>query len=508
MRRLATGFVCLLLATGCGGSASTGNTTTTSGTPKAGGTINVALESELRTLDPMMSSQLVEREVFYNLYDSLVAIDTKLNIVPALATKWTNPDATTIVFTLKTGVKFHDGTDFNADAVKFNIDRDINTKGSFRTGELANVASVEVKDAQTAIFHLKKPDSTLMAALVDRSGMMVSPAAVKVAGADFTRNPTGAGTGPFSFVEWKNGDHLTLKKNPSYWQSGKPLLDQVIFHAITNTDSSLASLKTGDLDFVRVLSAKDVAGVKADSTLVYKELPGLNFNGFEMNQTAAPFNDMKKRQAVLTAIDRKQYIKNVLFGIGTESFGPIPPSSWAFDPTEKMYADADVAKAKALATGFSFNLKTTNNPDSIQAAQLLKSQLDKAGITANIQVEEFGQILNEAQASPPKYDAALVSWSGRIDPDGNMYSWFHTGGPNNDAHYSNPDVDKALEDARIQTDQAKRRADYQAAQKQIQQDAVYGFIYHAPAIQASTTKIHGFTLYPDGMFRFASTWKG
>ena len=508
MRKSAAAILFAVLATACGGGG--GGTATISGgdgTPKQGGTLNVALESELRTLDPMASTQLVEREVYYNMYDSLVAIDTKLNIIPALATKWETPDPKTYVFTLRSGVKFHDGSDFNADVVKFNIERDINTKTSFRRGELANVDSVEVKDPQTAIIHLKKPDSTLLSALVDRAGMMVSPKAVAAAGAEFTRAPVGAGTGPFQFVEWKNGDHLTLKKNPAYWQKGKPYLDTIIFKPITNTDSSLASLKTGDLDVVRVLSAKDVAGVKADSTLTYRELPGLNFNGFEMNETAAPFNDPKKRQAVLTALDRQQFIKNVNFGIGVESFGPIPPSSWAFDGSEKLYEKADAAKAKALATGFSFSYKTTNNPDNIQGAQLIKSQLEKAGITVNIQVEEFGQILNEAEASPPKFEAAGISWSGRIDPDGNMYSWFHTDAPNNDGKYSNPAVDKLLEDARVQTDQAKRRADYQQAQKQIQTDAVYAFIYHSPAIQATTNKVKGFTLYPDGMFRFAGTWK-
>jgi len=244
--------------------------------------------------------------------------------IPALATKWETPDPKTYVFTLRTGVKFHDGSDFNADVVKFNIERDINTKTSFRRGELANVDSVEVKDPQTAIIHLKKPDSTPLSALVDRAGMMVSPKAVAAAGAEFTRAPVGAGTGPFQFVEWKNGDHLTLKKNPNYWQKGKPYLDTIIYKPITNTDSSLASLKTGDLDVVRVLSAKDVAGVKADSTLTYRELPGLNFNGFEMNETAAPFNDPKKRQAVLTAHDRLQFIKNVNFGIGVESLRADP----------------------------------------------------------------------------------------------------------------------------------------------------------------------------------------
>lgn len=505
MRKFALGLVFAVLATACGGGTGpTGGTD--NGTPKTGGTLTVALESELRTLDPMLSTQLVEREVFYQMYEGLLSIDPKLNLKPGLATKWTWTDSKTLTLNLRQGVKFQDGTDFNADAVKFNLDRDVQTKTSFRRSELASVDTVEVKDPSTVVIHLKNPDSTLLAQLVDRSGMMVSPKAVAAQGADFTRNPINAGTGPFQFVEWKLNDHLTLKKNPNYWQKGLPYLDGVTFRAITNTDSSLASLRTGDLDLVRVISGKDTASVKSDSALTYKEMPGLNFQGFELNETAAPFNDPKKRQAVLTALDRPQYIKNVLFGVGTESFGPLPPSSWAFDPTEKLYATADAAKAKSLATGFSFNLKVTNNPDSIQGGQLIKAQMDKAGITVTLQIEDFGTLLNETEAQ--KFDAAFVGWSGRIDPDGNMYNWFHSGGVNNDGKYSNPTVDKALEDARVQTDQAKRKADYAQAQKQLQDDAVYAFIYHLPAQQISTNKVKGFTLYPDGMFRFLSTWKG
>ena len=506
MRKFAFAVLFAVLVTACGGGGGGGTGGTQSGTPKSGGTLRVALESELRTLDPMMSTQLVERDVFYNMYDALLTIDPKLNIKPGLATAWKYDNPTTLTLTLRQGVKFQDGTDFNADAVKFNLERDIQTKTSFRRSELASVDTVEVKDPYTVVLHLKKPDASLLSQLVDRAGMIVSPKAVQTQGADFTRNPVGAGTGPFEFVEWKLNDHITQKKNPNYWQKGLPYLDQVIFRPITNTDSSLASLRTGDLEMVRVISGKDVAGVKSDSSLTYKELPGLNFFGFELNESAAPFNDPKKRQAVLTALDRQQYIKNVLFGVGQESFGPIPPSSWAYDPTEKMYENADPAKAKSIATGFSFNLKVTNNPDSIQGGQLIKAQMEKAGITVNLQTEDFGQLLNETEAQ--KFDASLVGWSGRIDPDGNMYNWFHTDGVNNDGKYSNANVDKWLEDARVQTDQSKRKSDYDQVQKQLQEDAVYAFMYHTPAQQISTNKVKGFTLYPDGMFRFAATWLG
>ena len=205
------------------------------------------------------------------------------------------------------------------------------------------------------------------------------------------------------------------------------------------------------------------------------------------------------------AVDRSQVLRNVFFNVGVVSNGPIPPTSWAYDGSEKIYEKVDDAKAKSTATGFSFTMKVTNNPDSIQEGTLLKDELAKAGITVNVQPEEFGQLLTETQAQ--NFEASLVGWSGRIDPDGNMYSWFHTGGGNNDGRYSNPDVDKALEDARTTTDQAKRKALYDQAQKLLVMDAAYVFINHPPTTQVSSNKVHGYVLYPDNMPRFVTVWK-
>lgn len=458
----------------------------------------------MRTLDPAFSTQLVEREVFYNVYESLVAIKPNLQVVPWLAASWTNPDPTTLSFKLREGVKFHDGSDFNADAVKWNIDRYLTATGSFRKPELASVASVEVTGPSTVVFHLKQPDATLLSQLVDRAGMMVSPQAVQKGGPDFPRNPLGGGTGPFQFVEWKNGDHLTIKRNPAYWRKGLPYLDQVVYRPVTDTNSSLAALRTGDIDQVRLLSYKDVASVKSDTTLTYRAIPGLGYDGMQLNHVGM-FRDPARARAVAAAIDRPQIVKNTFFDVGPVSFGPIPPSSWAFDPSQKIFDKGDPKKAKDFATGFTFTLKTSNTPDSIQEAQLIKAQLEKAGITMNIQVEEFGQILNETEAH--QFDAALVGWSGRIDPDGNLFALFHTNAANNTGLYSSPAFDHDIEQGRTTYDQSKRKQLYQAAQRTLVGDAGYVFIHHTPAQQISSGKVKNFTLYPDNMWRFAEVWK-
>src|SRR5215472_348402 len=283
MRRVGILFALVLLASACGGNNGTSNTS--SNGPKMGGTLHVAQETEINTLDPNTSGLVVEREIYYNMYDSLLGIDAKLNFVPELATTWKYTDPQTLVLTLRKDVKFQDGTDFNADAVQFNLDRyrTSTDPAAARKSDLASVQSVEVTDPSTVTIHLKRPDATLLAAMVDRAGMMLSPTAIKQLGPGLAQAPVNAGSGPFAFVEWKRDDHLTLKRNPNYWRkdsSGRslPYLDQVVYRPMTDLNALLAALKTGDVDFVRTVAGKDVDGVKADSTLVYRDVPTLGFN--------------------------------------------------------------------------------------------------------------------------------------------------------------------------------------------------------------------------------------
>ncbi len=499
-----------LFASACGGSG--GGTTSTAGaTPKMGGTLKVAQETEINTLDPAASGLLVEREIYYNLYDSLIGIDSRLGFVPGLATDWKYSDPQTLVLTLRQGVKFHDGTDFDASAVKFNLDRYITAPDSARKSELASVQSVEARDASTAVIHLKRADGTLLAQLVDRAGMILSPTAVKQAGARLGVDPAGAGSGPFEFVEWKRDDHLTLKRNPSYWRKDRagrqlPYLDQVVYRPITDQNAILTSLKTGDIEMARQVAGKDVDAVKSDSSLVYRDTPGLGYQGFELNRSAPPFNDPARAKAVELAVDRAQILKNVLFNVGVVSYGPITSASWAYDSSEKVYDKADPAKAKATATGFSFTLKTANVQDAIQVGQLIQAQLARAGITVTLQPEEFGKLTQETRVQH-QFEAALAGWSGRIDPDGNTFAQFHTGGSFNDGLYSNPQVDQLLEQARSQSDQSKRKPLYQEAQRTLVEDGAYVFLYNPVVAQISSKKVQNFTLVPDGMNRLAEVWK-
>jgi len=162
-------------------------------------------------------------------------------------------------------------------------------------------------------------------------------------------------------------------------------------------------------------------------------------------------------------------------------------------------------RSTASATGFSFTLKTANTQDAIQEGQLIQAQLAKAGITVNLLPEDFGKLTLETRVQH-QFDAALSGWSGRIDPDGNMYAFFHTGGSFNDGRYSSPQVDSLLDQARATTDQAKRKQIYQDAQKVVVGDAAYIFVTDPTVPQISSKKVQGFTLIPDGINRFSGVW--
>lgn len=503
--------VALLLVFGlaaCGGGSSTSSSGTTTG-----GTLTVALDSDVVTLDPLKSTALVDREVMLNIYDTLVRVDAKNNIQPDLATSWTYPNPTTLVFTLRSGVKFQDGTPFNADAVVTNIERILNTPSSPRYTEINAIQSVQKIDDTHVQFNLKKPFAPLLAALTDRAGMMLSPAILQSSPGSLANAPKNAGTGPFEFSSWVKGDHLTIVRNPNYWQkdsAGKslPYLDKVTYKPITNGSVRYTNLETGTINVAEDLNPTDVANAKSNPNLTYKQIPGLSFYGLELNTQKAPFNNVHARRAVAWAVNRQEILTSVLHGIGVLSQGPISPSSWAYSSSIAPYS-YNIANAKselqqAGMSSMSFDLLiASGDPVGLQMAQFLQSEMQPAGITVNIKQETFAALLSDS--SSHNFQAASLGWSGRPDPDGNMYNWFHTGGGFNDMQYSNPKVDALLEDARVQSDQSKRASDYQQAEQLMLQDSPYVFLYHGVAEQATTKTVQGFQLLPTTIMPFAQT---
>ena len=267
--------------------------------PKKGGTLRVGFYIEAATMDPHLSGSKVDRQVYHNIYEPLVTLDTRLGIKPGLAESWSQPDPKTLVFKLRRGIKFHDGTDFNAEAAKFNFDRMKTEPKSIRKGEVANIDTVEVVDAATIKVNLKKADASLLATLTDRAGMMISPKVVQERGVELGRNAKGAGTGPFEFVEWVKDDHLLIKRNESYWnKQGGPYLERVRYRPIPDDVVKLQSLQAGEIDVMDYVLPRDVAPMKADKRLVVVDVPSLADFGYQLNHGRPPFNVKALRQAV------------------------------------------------------------------------------------------------------------------------------------------------------------------------------------------------------------------
>lgn len=480
------------------------------GTPKRGGTLKVALNSDIIGIDPHGASAGVDRNVYTSIYNGLVAPDKNLNIVPDLAESWSTPDPKTYIFKLRANVKFHDGTACDAAAVKQNFDWILNpANASPRRPEIDDIDQATVTDPLTLTITLKSAFAPLLSIISDRAGYIVSPTARAKFGQDYPRNPVG--TGPFQFVEWIKDDHVTFKRFDGYFEKDLPYLDQIVYRPIPDLSVALTELKTGNVDFLYQVDPKDVADIKNTPNLAYLEGPGVGYQGLWINTTKGPLANKALRQAVSLAVDREALLAAAYFGIGQIAQGPIPPSSWAYDASVP-YVKRDLSAARqklaegGQPNGFKMVLKAqSNSPLQDKITQLVQAQLGEVGIQADIQTVEFGALLKVGEQGD--FDALSLGWSGRIDPDGNIEPIFQTKGAFNYGKYTSQAVDDGIVKERNAADQATRKQIFQQIQQTINDDAAYVFTYFPPTSFAATSAVQGFQVAPDGLMRFKATWK-
>ncbi len=471
--------------------------------------LRIGLAEDPDVLDPDQSRTFVGRIVYASLCDKLVDITPELKIVPMLATSWEwSADGLTLTMKLRDGVTFHDGTPFDAEAVKYNIERSKTLDESRRKAEVKSIDSVEVTGPMSVALHLAAPDATLLAQLADRAGMMVSPTAAKAEGADFGLNPVCSG--PFKFVSRVQQDKIVLEKFPAYYDADRRSISTMSPSCRSPTRTvRLANLRSGDLDMLERLAATDLDSAKADANLTVAQATSLGYQGITINtgNTDAAKNPLGEsalvRQALSLAIDRdavNQVVFNGAFAVGNQ---PFPPTSPWYDkdfPVEKR----DVEKAKALLKQAGYDkvdveMSISNSPVTQQLAQVIQAMAAEAGINIKIVAKEFATMLSDDTAGA--FTATQVGWSGRVDPDGNIYSFVVTGAGLNDGHYSNPDVDAALNKARLSTDETVRKQSYDAAQAILMKDLPIIYLYHQVWFWALSNKVEGFVPYPDGMIR-------
>jgi len=482
--------------------------TSLAGTAQAQSTLRIGIAEDTDILDPSLGRTYVGSIVFSAFCDKLFDIDEKLNIVPQLALSYeTSADGKEMIIKLRPGVKFHDGEPLDAEAAKFSLERHMTLPTSFRKSELASVDHVEVVDPLTIKLVLKTPYSPLIAQLTDRSGMMVSPKAAKEAGDKFGLHPVCAG--PYKFVERVQQDRMVFEKFADYWNKDNVFIDKIVYLPIVDSTVRLANLKSGGLDLLERLLATDIKEVRADSRLKLSTAIELGYQGITLNvghdKNKGPLSQSAKvRQALDLAIDREA-INQVVFN------GEFMPGNQWINPEHPYYQKAfpvrgrDVEKAKALikeagvTTPIAVDFMVPKGAETEAVAQVVQSMAAEAGFDMKIRVTEFATSLKQAEAG--EYQAYMLAWNGRIDPDGNSYIFLHTGGPQNYSAWSNADADKAMEEARLTTDTAKRRQNYEKLTKlELDEEAIL-YLYHRRILIAQTNKLEGYKQMPDGLVR-------
>ncbi len=474
-------------------------------------TLRIGLGEDPDVLDPTLARTLVGRFVFAALCDKLVDIDEKLNIVPQLATsyEWSG-DGKTLTLKLRPSVVFHDGEKFDAAAVKFNIERHKNMAGSNRRGELAPVASVDVVDPLTVRFNLSMPFVPLLAQLADRAGMMVSPKAAQAEGDKFGTKPVCSG--PFRFVERVAQDRIVLEKYAGYWNKDAIHFDKLVYTPIPDATVRLANLKSGQLDFAERVASSDFDKLKSDKKLKTASITEIGYQGITINvgksekaQQNPLGKDARVREALELSLDRQGLAQVVMDNEAQVG------NQWVA-PTNAWYAKnvplpkRDVTRAKALlkeagVTNPSFTLIAPTTSDAQRLAVVVQSMAREAGFDVKIQAAEFATSLNMADKGD--FEAYLLAWSGRPDPDGNLFSFDACKQPLNYAGYCDAQTDALLAQSRSTRDPAERKKVFEQIAARVLKERPIIYLYHRNWLWAYNAKLGGVRGLPDGLLRVA-----
>jgi peptide/nickel transport system substrate-binding protein len=488
--------------------------------PKNGGTLVIGLADEPDALDPTLARTFSGRIVFLHMCEKLYDLDAKLHIVPQLAASLpqVSQDKLTYTIKLRSGITFNDGTAFNAAAVKTSLERHLNLKGSTRASEISPIGSIDVNGANTVVLHLKTAFSPLTAQLADRAGMIMSPKAIDSLGDKFATNPVCVG--PFSFKERVAGDHITLVKSNDYYNKAKIHLAQIVFRIITDPNARTQNLRAGDIQVNDRVQSTDVPTLQKTSSVTVIKTPTIGYQGITLNignknGLLKPYANvgtpLAKSQFLRTAfdlaLDRTAINKVVFNGLNLPDCYPISPVSPWYVTTKGLACNlkADVATAQKLvkASGYQTPIKVTltiaTDPVAARLGQVIQSMEKAVGFDVELKPTEFVASLNAADAG--RFDCFNVGWSGRVDPDGNIYGFVSTPGTLNDSGYTDPKLDYILNGARKSVSEKARITLYTAAMKIIHRQRPLIYLYHPVNYYGVSKKVGGVVIYGDGLIR-------
>jgi peptide/nickel transport system substrate-binding protein len=480
---------------------------------KQGGSITVGLELDIPGFDPLKvgafdtSAETAAAAIF----DTLTTLDDKGEPQPKLALSWTHSDDyKTWTFKLRPGVKFHDGTRFNAEAVKANFDRQKDPANKCRCAfYIAYVHDVQAPDELTVVYNLNDPavNQPALLTIQNSNNVIQSPTAWKTKGDDYNRNPVG--TGPYILKSWTAGDRMVLEKNPDYWNKGHPYLDRIILKPLPDAQSRFASLQSGEADIVwdDEADADNIQRAQKDPKLTVHTYIGSGAAVNAINTKAAPLDDVRVRQALVMAIDRKKWSLAVTNGLARPATNPYGDGSWVKckDDGALPY---DVEKAKALIKDYGkpvdFKMIFTATPRGRANGQVLQQFWKQIG--ANMEIEQIDQASFPPRAFMRQFQ--IIGW--RIidlaDPDPQMYANFHTGSPVALANYSDPELDRLLEHARTTADVDKRTEDYCAISRLINKEAIWFWSFQNTYYAISTSRLKGLPKMYSGVIDVSNVW--
>ncbi|MCR8847842.1 glutathione ABC transporter substrate-binding protein [Rossellomorea sp. SC111] len=472
--------------------------------------LTYATTSDVVGLSPILTNDSVSSNVIEQVYETLFTRNPEtMEMEPLLAESYDTPDDKTWVIKLKENIKFHDGTDFNAEAVKYTFDKFMDPETAApRASLLEPIESVNVVDDYTVEIKTKYPYGPLLAALSHTNSSIVSPSADE--SQDLMKEPVG--TGPFKFVSWTPGDQVVIEKNEDYWKDA-PKLEKVVFKVVPEVTTAISMLQTGKVQFIdaipteqlqRVESLKNVEVSKQEGTPVY-------YMGFNMEKE--PMNDPEFRQAVAYALDREAYVKK-LNGLGIEGNSVIGPKVFGYDESanEAGYQH-DLEKAKELVKKNNFGDKeltilVANRDNYMLMAEIAQSQLQEAGLKVSIETMEWGTFLDTARDG--KYDMTFLGWSNTTS-DGSelLYPNFHSDnvGSSNRVRYSNPEFDKLVNESRENVDQNVRAEKLDEANKLLVKDAPVIVMNHGVVTAATDQSVKGLTLDPTGQWSLYNVYR-
>lgn len=474
--------------------------------------------AEPQSLDPQVATAANDSRILVNIYDGLVRNgEGKLDIEPALATSWEiAPDGLTYRFHLRQNVRFQDGTPFNAEAAKFTFQRMLDDKNPWHnTGPFplsfffSSIKSIETPDRQTLVFHLSEPFAPLLSNLATPTGLIVSPTAVKKYGKEFGRHPVG--TGAFSFSEWQPNQRVVTKANAGYWD-GKPAVNNVVFRPITDGNTRVAEMLSGGIDAMVEVPPDTVKLFKEKSNRFrLYETTGPHVWYVMLNTQVPPFNDRRVRQAVNYAINKQSLVDNILQGSASVADGPIPSAfgwaankavqPWPYDPQKARQLLKDAGAEGATLT-FYVTEGGSGMLDPLPMATAIQADLKAVGLKVNIQSYEWNTYLAKVNAGLDNHtQMAEMAWMTN-DPDTLPFltlrtdAWPKKGGFNS-SYYSNPQVDRLLQKARLTTDTAARATLYRQVQQIVHDDAPWIFVANWKQNAVTSTRIAHFALQPN-----------